>query len=80
MSTSQLAALAFRGIYLARVLRQRHPRTAVIETYPRAVLRELGQDQPSRRDPEGAAAALAAAEYALRAIGGQDGTIWKVAG
>jgi predicted nuclease with RNAse H fold len=98
MSTSRLAAIAFRGMFLARVLRERG--VVVIETYPRAVFRALGVDDTSGKDAAGArgalaarisgvttsqpdeldaiAAALAAAEYAARAIDGADGTIWRV--
>lgn len=99
MSTSRLAAIAFRGIFLARILRERG--VVVIETYPRAVFQVLGADERSGKDPPAArqaltdrisgvttdeadelatiAAALAAAEYAARAIDGADGTIWGVA-
>ena len=101
MSTSQLAPIAFRGIFIARVLGERAPGLAVIETYPRAVLRALGLHDGSGRDPSGAAAALArlvdgvsttqpdeldaiaaalaAAQYAARAVVGLDGTIWRIA-
>lgn len=98
MPTAMLAAIAFRGIYLARMLRERG--VVVIETYPRAVFRALGVGETSRLNPTAArraltnrisgvttsqpdeldaiAAALAAAEYATRAIDGADGTIWRV--
>lgn len=57
MSTSRLAPIAFRGIYLARILRERG--FTVIETYPRAVFRALRVDQRSGRDPAAAREALA---------------------
>lgn len=57
MPTVMLAAIAFRGIYLARKLRERG--YEVIETYPRASLRALGAAGSSKRDPAGVAAALA---------------------
>jgi predicted nuclease with RNAse H fold len=52
MSTSRLAAIAFRGIYLARILRERG--VMVIETYPRAVFRALGDAERAGNDPAAA--------------------------
>jgi predicted nuclease with RNAse H fold len=57
MSTSRLAAIAFRGIYLARILRERG--VVVIETYPRALVRALGVDETSGKNPAAARRALA---------------------
>ena len=56
MSTSRLAAIAFRGIYLARILRERG--FVVIETYPRSVFRALQVDERSGKDPARARRAL----------------------
>ena len=56
MPTAMLAAIAFRGIYLARKLRERG--YEVIETYPRASLRALGAMETSKKDPARAAAVL----------------------
>ena len=43
MATAMIAAVAFRGIYLRRLLR-RHGFTRVIETWPMGVYRSLGTD------------------------------------
>ena len=56
MPTAMLAAIAFRGIYLARTLRDRA--FEVIETYPRASLRELGVMGSHRTNSPAIAAAL----------------------
>ena len=56
MPTAMLAAIAFRGIYLARTLRGRA--YEVIETYPRASLRALGVMGSHRMNSPAIAAAL----------------------
>jgi predicted nuclease with RNAse H fold len=57
MSTAQLASIAFRGAYLARIIRGMG--IEAIETYPAAVLRDLGLvTQVERRDAARIDAAL----------------------
>jgi len=57
MSTAQLASIAFRGAYLARIIRGLG--SEAIETYPAGVLRDLGLTaQVDRRDQARIDAAL----------------------